>query len=83
MEKFNDWEFDSDGIEKRLPYIYEHRLTTSGSPSSNIWGSITGKLMISVEATCDFSRISNQRRIQSIAYVRHKMANSKSLNLIL
>ncbi|XP_057304821.1 uncharacterized protein LOC130641845 isoform X1 [Hydractinia symbiolongicarpus] len=40
IKKFNNWEFNSNGIEQRLPYLQGHRLTTSGS-TKNHWGTIT------------------------------------------
>ena len=43
LTKFSVWQYNSDGIEQRLPYLHLHRLTTSGSASLNTWGSITGK----------------------------------------
>ena len=45
LKKFSDWEYGSQGIQQRLPYVHQHQLTTSSSPGSSYWkgwGSITG-----------------------------------------
>ena len=39
IEKFSKWEYKSNGIQERLPYLMKQRLTTS----TGKWGSITGK----------------------------------------
>ena len=38
--KFNNWEYSSSGIQERMPYLMDQRLTTN----TNKYGSITGKL---------------------------------------
>ncbi|XP_065651532.1 zinc metalloproteinase-disintegrin-like ohanin [Hydra vulgaris] len=43
VKKFDEWEFDPAGIDKRLPYISGSLITTSGyiSSSGKTWGSLT------------------------------------------
>ena len=43
QKKFGEWNYGVNGLEKRLPYLYKQRLTTSNNPEKNYYGSITGK----------------------------------------
>eukprot|EP00111_Clytia_hemisphaerica_P010409 TCONS_00030414-protein len=40
LKKFNNWDYQSRGLQERLPYLYKQRLTTSDT-DKNGWGSIT------------------------------------------
>ena len=42
IKKFNNWTYSDVGIVQRVPYLYHQRLTMSGKPDTNFWGSITG-----------------------------------------
>jgi hypothetical protein len=45
-KKFDDWEYKYAGIEKRMPYLCEERLTLAADPKNNIYASITGMSFI-------------------------------------
>ena len=47
ITKFDNWEFKNSGIENRMPWVADARLTTSSDAYSNWWGTITGKCRIS------------------------------------
>lgn len=42
IKKFDNWDYSNSGIEQRMPWIADARLTTSGDAYSNWWGTITG-----------------------------------------
>ena len=42
VKKFDNWNYADKGIEKRMPWIAGERLTTSSSPTSHWYGTITG-----------------------------------------
>jgi len=44
LKKFDNWKYQNNGIEKRMPWISGAKLTTSASATSNWWGTITGKI---------------------------------------
>ena len=41
IKKLGTWDYHKWGLQKRLPYIYNERLTTSHT-DRDYWGSITG-----------------------------------------
>ena len=43
IKKSDDWEYADNGVEQRMPWIADARLTTSKDAFSKWWGSITGK----------------------------------------
>ena len=43
IKKFDNWDYSNSGIEQRMPWIADARLTTSGNAYSNWWGTITGR----------------------------------------
>nr|XP_047134262.1 uncharacterized protein LOC100206071 [Hydra vulgaris] len=45
LEKFDDWEFGSQSIGQRVPYVSGYFITTSKSVLSSTWGSLTDKRM--------------------------------------
>ena len=42
-KKFDNWDYSNSGIEQRMPWIADARLTTSENAYSNWWGTITGR----------------------------------------
>ena len=43
VKKFDNWEYSDSGIEQRMPWISDARLTTSHRAYRSWWGTITGK----------------------------------------
>lgn len=43
IQKFDNWKYANNGIEKRMPWISGARLTTSSDAYSDWWGTITGR----------------------------------------
>lgn len=43
IKKFDNWDYSNSGIEQRMPWIADARLTTSENAYSNWWGTITGR----------------------------------------
>ena len=43
VKKFDNWKYSDNGIEQRMPWISDARLTTSHDAQRNWWGTITGK----------------------------------------
>ena len=43
VKKFDNWEYSDSGIEQRMPWISDARLTTSHHAYRSWWGTITGK----------------------------------------
>ncbi|XP_066014989.1 uncharacterized protein [Pocillopora verrucosa] len=41
VKKFDNWEYSDNGIEQRMPWISDARLTTSQDAQRNWWGTIT------------------------------------------
>ncbi|XP_073247149.1 uncharacterized protein [Porites lutea] len=41
IKKFDNWDYSNSGIEQRMPWIADARLTTSENAYSNWWGTIT------------------------------------------
>ena len=46
LKKFSDWNYDRNGIEQRLPYIDDERITVTAK--GNRWGCITGRCLLSI-----------------------------------